>query len=242
MFDKLAELYRDQSGVALTELALTAPIVLTLGLYGMESANLALTHMRVSQAAMQIADNASRIGESSSLDTRKIYEHEIIDLFVGADLQFGTSYDLFEHGRVVLSSQEIDPDDPDEKQQYIHWQRCKGLRDFHSAYGDAGHGKGSPAFKGMGPPGQEVLALPDDAVMFVEIEYEYQPIITEAFIGDRIVSAEASFNVRGARDLRQIYQQDPDDPVDAETCDKFDKYRTTASPRFDSEGWDWNEL
>lgn len=238
----ISKLACDTSGVALTELALMTPIVLTVGLYGLESANLAITHMKVSQAAMQVADNATRIGESSTLDSRKIHEDEIIDLFVGVDLQFGTSLDLFEHGRVVLSSQEVDPDDPDELQQYIHWQRCKGLRNFSSVYGDAGTGKGNPSFKGMGPTGDEVMAISGDAVMFVEIEYEYQPIITDAVISNRIIRVESSFNVRGKRDLTKIYQKDPSNPVAAETCDKFDKYRSTTAPRFDAGGWDWQEI
>lgn len=242
MRNLLNKLRSNTSGVALTEFALMTPIMLTVGLYGLESANLAITHMKVSQAAMQVADNATRIGESSTLDERKIYEDEIIDLLVGVDLQFGTSLDLFEHGRVILSSQEVDPDDPTDTQQYIHWQRCKGLRNTSSNYGGPGTGKDDPSFKGMGPDGEEVIALPDDAVMYVEIEYEYQPLVTDAVISNRIIRVEASFNVRGDRDLTQIYQKDPDKPVEAETCDKFDKYRSTAAPRYEDGGWNWEEF
>ena len=238
---KFKRLLGNSSGVALTEFALMTPIVLTVGLYGLESANLAVTHMKVSQAAMQVADNATRIGETSNLDTRKIYEDEIIDLLVGVDLQFGTALDLYEHGRVILSSQEVDPDDPSETQQYIHWQRCKGKRNAFSNYGGPGTGKGDPSFKGMGPETEEVIALPDDAVMYVEIEYEYQPLVTDAVISNRIIRVESSFNVRGDRDLTQIYQKDPVNPVAAETCDKFDKYRTSAAPRFEGGGWDWDK-
>ena len=237
----LKELLLNSSGVALTEFALMTPILLTVGLYGLESANLAITHMKVSQAAMQVADNATRIGEKSTLDSRRIYEDEIIDVLVGVDLQFGTSLDLYEHGRVILSSQEVDPDDPSETQQYIHWQRCKGKRNASSNYGGAGTGKGDPSFKGMGPETEEVLALPEDAVMYVEIEYEYQPLVTDAVISNRIIRVESSFNVRNDRDLTQIYQKDPINPVAAETCDKFDKYRTSAAPRFESGGWEWQK-
>ncbi|MDC0886393.1 pilus assembly protein [Altererythrobacter sp.] len=242
MLNKLQCMLRETSGVALTEFALMAPVVLTAGLYGLEAANLAITHMKVSQAAMQIADNATRIGETSVLDDRKIYEDEIIDIFVGSDLQFGQALDLFEHGRVILSSQEVDPDDSTDTQQYIHWQRCKGERNYDSAYGVEGTGKGDLSFKGMGPPGEEILALPGDAVMFVEIQYEYQPLVTDAFIGTRVITVESSFNVRGDRDLSQIYQKDPSNPVDAETCDKFDKYRITDAPRVESGGYNWQEL
>jgi hypothetical protein len=37
-------------------------------------ANYAVVNMRVSQLTEQIADNASRIGDTSTLEDRKIYE------------------------------------------------------------------------------------------------------------------------------------------------------------------------
>ena len=82
--------------------------------------------MKVTQLANQIADNASRIGDQSMLEDRKIYEADINDLFFGAHLQGGESIDLYEHGRVILSSVEVVPGTTD--QQYIHWQRCVGKK------------------------------------------------------------------------------------------------------------------
>src|SRR3990167_1290106 len=78
--ERLAGLVRNRSGVAAVELALGAPLVLTLGLWGAELGNLAITHMRVSQLAMQLADNGSRIGDESMLENLKIYESDINDL------------------------------------------------------------------------------------------------------------------------------------------------------------------
>jgi Flp pilus assembly protein TadG len=42
-------LSRDRSGLALLEFALSMPIVLALGLYGVETANLALANLRISR-------------------------------------------------------------------------------------------------------------------------------------------------------------------------------------------------
>lgn len=240
MFRTLRRLRRDTRAVAMTEFALAAPLMLTVGLGGLEAAHLAVTHMRVSQTAMQIADNASRIGDETALLNRPISETDIIDLLMGADLQMGGGLDLYKFGRVIVSSLETDPDDPSGEQQYIHWQRCKGELRVTSSYGDEGDGKGDPSFVGMGPAGQEVLAMPGDAVMFVEVVYEYQPIITDAFVGDRMIRTFASFTVRDSRDLSQIYQEDPLNPVDAATCDTYDRFRTTEKARRGAGGWNWD--
>lgn len=231
---------RDQQALALTEFALAAPLLLSAGLYGLEASNLALTHMKVSQAAMMIADNASRIGDESVLLERPITETDINDLLLGADLQTGKKLDLFKFGRVFISSLETDPDDPTGEQQWIHWQRCKGELVVNSSYGEEGDGKGNPSFVGMGPPGEEVMAMPGEAVMFVEIVYEYQPIITDAFVGDRMIRTRASFTVRDNRDLTQIYEKDPLSPVSASTCDKYDRFRTDEHKRRGAGGWKWN--
>ena len=53
-------LARDQSGLAMIEFAYTAPFLAVLGLGGVEIANYSITHMRVSQIAVSLADNASR--------------------------------------------------------------------------------------------------------------------------------------------------------------------------------------
>ena len=67
----------DRSGVAMVEFAFTAPIVLAMGMLGTETAYYVITHMQVSQVAMQVADNASRVGEQDVLTARKVYESDI---------------------------------------------------------------------------------------------------------------------------------------------------------------------
>jgi hypothetical protein len=233
-------LLRDTRAAAMTELALAAPLVLTAGLGGLEAANLAVTHMKISQTAMQIADNASRIGDESTIENRPITETDILDLMLGADLQAGEKLDLYGFGRVIISSLETDPDDPSGTQQWIHWQRCMGQLEATSSYGVEDDGKGDPGFVGMGPPGEEVMAMPGDAVMFVEVIYEYQPIITDAWVGDRMIRTFSSFTVRDSRDLSEIYEENAANPVDPATCDKYERFRDDDNPRREGGGWNWN--
>lgn len=211
----LRRLVRQRSGVALTELALALPFLLTAGLWGVELANFAVTNMRVSQLATHLADNASRIGDTSTLENRKIYESDINDLLFGANLQAGQSLDFFDHGRAIISSLEVDPDDPD--LQYIHWQRCMGVKEWDSSYGL----EGDRLPEGMGPAGEEVFAFAGEAVVFVEVAYEYQPLVSARFIGDTTIDAIASFTVRSDRDLTRIYQRDPALPDPVAGCGVF---------------------
>lgn len=207
-----------RSGVAATEFAIVLPFLLGAGLMGLEVANRAVVQMQVSQLAVQIADNASRIGDTATLQDRKIYETDLNDLFVGAEIQGGRRIDLFEHGRVIISSLEVIPDTED--QQYIHWQRCLGLKNHASSYGQEGDGldEGLP---GMGPPGEEVRAFADEAVIFVEIAYDYQSLVGDTFGFTDEVAATASFTVRDDRDLSRIYQRDPGDLDPVASCNTF---------------------
>ena len=217
----LRRLVRSRSGLAMTEFALAAPLLLTAGLYGTEVAWLALTHLKISQTAMQVADNASRVGDASMLEYKRIYESDITDVFHGANVQAGTATDLFEHGRVIISSLEVVPGSAS-KQQYIHWQRCMGAKEWDSTYGEEGDGLSDPSFDGMGPAGDKVTAFDeDDAVIFVEIAYDHTPLFGDVFIRDNLVHVYGAFNVRDSRDLTQIYQRNTAAPDPVAECDKF---------------------
>lgn len=207
---------RDTSGVAMTEFALGAPLLLMAGLWGAESANYALVNMKMSQLAIQIADNTSRVGDTSTLQNRKIYEADINDVLYGAQLQAG-QLDIFGRGRVIISSLQVDEETGN---QFIKWQRCRGVMEAGSSYGDEGDGLDG-SMTGMGPPGVEVMAQPGDAVIFVELVYNYRPLVSDRFIGNREIRAIGSFTVRDKRDLTQIYQRDPDSPDQVQTCDTF---------------------
>jgi hypothetical protein len=214
----LGRLARCRGGVAATEFALALPFLLGTGLMGLEVANRAIVAMQISQLASQIADNASRIGDTSTLDDRKIYEGDIDDLLRGAELQGGERIDLLEHGRVIVSSLEVVPDTDD--QQYIHWQRCAGKKHHLSSYGVEGDGL-SGSIAGMGPPGKEVWAFKDEAVIFVEIAYDYQPLAGTSFGRPSEITSTASYTVRDDRDLSQIYQRDPARPDPVAACDAY---------------------
>jgi hypothetical protein len=214
------------SGVAATEFALSLPFLLGAGLMGLEVANRAIVQTQVSQLAAQIADNASRIGDTSTLDNRKIYENDIDDLLRGAETQGGGRLGLFEHGRVIISSLEVVPGTDD--QQYIHWQRCAGKKHHVSSYGLEGDGQAT-GIAGMGPAGQEVWAFKDEAVIFVEISYDYQSLVGTRFGMGGEVTSTASFTVRDDRDLSQIYQRDPSTPDPIASCNVYDDPTAAAA-------------
>ncbi|MFM6931250.1 MAG: TadE/TadG family type IV pilus assembly protein [Novosphingobium sp.] len=190
-----------QRGVAAVEFALIAPILLTTLLYGAEMAWYMMVNLRVSQVTLQVADNASRIGDTSTLTSRKIYEGDINDVMIGAQLDGGNTLNLLSNARVIVSSLEVNSGG----QQYIHWQRCKGAKNVASSYGVQGDTKAA----GIGPAGQEVTSPVGDGVIFVEVIYDYKPLISGALISNKTIKSTAAFNVRDSRDLTQIYQTNP---------------------------------
>ena len=112
-------LRQDRSGVAVIEFAYSLPILMVLGVTGAETAYYVQTQQQISQIALAAADNASRVGEAGVLQTRRVYESDINDIFLGAPKQFGDP-NFFDNARIIISSVEYDADD----NIYIHWQRC----------------------------------------------------------------------------------------------------------------------
>lgn len=227
LFRRLAH---SRSGIAMTEFALAMPFLLTTGLWGIELANFAVINMKVAQLASHVADNASRIGDTSMLENRAIYEADINDLLAGANRQAGARLDVFGRGRVVISSLEVynesDHCDADgncpstgasEGEQFIHWQRCLGAKNAPSSYGD----EGDEMPTGMGDRGHEVIALEGDATIFVEIFYDYDPLVANMFLRDSEIHSVASFTVRSDRDLTKIHQRDPLTPDPVALCSTF---------------------
>ncbi|MEO6716390.1 MAG: hypothetical protein ABIM50_03975, partial [Novosphingobium sp.] len=178
----MAKLAASRSGTAMTEFALSLPLLLTAGLYGAETANLALVHMKVSQLAIHVADNASRIGDTSQIANRQIFESDINDLLLGSNIQGGPTLNFYEHGRTIISSVEAYdssvscsygcPHGPHPSGTiYIHWQRAKGKKIWPSSYG----AEDAILPSGIGPAGEQVTPEPGGAVIFVEVAYDYQP-------------------------------------------------------------------
>ena len=187
-----------------------------VGMYGAEVANVAMVRMRVNQVSMHAADNAARIGEGALLTQKTIYEADLNDLFLGADLQAGKYVDIFEHGRIIISSLEKHSDGD----QYIHWQRCKGKKAHVSSYGTEGENSPSRPVNGMGPSGARITAPDNGAVIFVEVAYDYKPLISSTFTSTRTITTRSAFNVRDRRDLTRIYDRTGSDPV--ADCATFD--------------------
>ncbi len=192
----LRRLRRDERGLALIEFAFSLPVLLILGMAGLESANLALAHMRISQIAMLVADNAARVRTS-------IDEADVNEIMTGADLSSETLR-LKANGRIILSDLEPNGLTGSNAGQYIRWQRCWGDGAFTSSYGLVNKGKTDGSLKdGMGPgttAATKVTASSGTAVMFVEVAYTYQPLVSNSIFGPKVIRYSSAFNVRERTD------------------------------------------
>lgn len=217
----LARLLRSDRATAALEFGLAAPLLLLVGLAGAEAVNRAMVEMQINQLAALTADNISRVGENSLLGEVELFESDINDVFRGVDLQSGKGIALLDRGRVIISSLEVVAGTED--QQYIHWQRCKGKLAHASSYGNAGDGKFT-GIDGMGPAGAKVKAIPGEAAMFVEVAYDYRPLIGNIYGAPARISAIAAFNVRNNRDLSGVKQRSTTNPDPVSSCNKFDSF------------------
>jgi Flp pilus assembly protein TadG len=193
---RLRGLARDARGLALTEFALSLPLVLFLGLTGAEYANWIITKMRVSQIALQIADNASRMGDGSSAGAKTVSETDINETFTGGQLQ-SSNLALATQARVILSDLEPTDTSASPTAFKIQWQRCYGAQTHPSGYGV----QGATNLAGIGPTGSQVTAQPRNATMFVEVFYVYKPLFSAAIAPSRTFVEVASMAVRDQRNL-----------------------------------------
>jgi Flp pilus assembly protein TadG len=169
---KCKSIVANKSGVALVEFAYCLPVFLGFGFCALEVANLATARMRVSQIAMALADNATRIGVNTGISEKKVFESDIYDIFEGVRQQSG-SLNIEARGKIILSSLQRNASGG----QWIAWQRCTGSKSFSSSYGAAGTGRTGTAYTGMGPAGSQIQAPAGTAVMFVEIAYDYRALV-----------------------------------------------------------------
>jgi hypothetical protein len=215
----LRALRRDQSGLALVEFAISLPVLLVLGLTGIEVANFAIANLRISEIAETTADNAARVRDS-------IDETDVNELMTGAKT-VGTQIKFADNGRVIVSDLEPRSDGTG---QWIRWQRCYGAKNYNSTYGvpktagnttitngtesalmaDGKTANPNPSdqtksvptdgtkttLAGMGAPANQVAAANGTALMFVEVFYEYQPIVANRLIGNQTLHYTAAYNVR----------------------------------------------
>lgn len=229
------QLKRDTSGLALIEFALAFPLVMAVGGWGIELSFYTLTQLRISQYALNLADNASRVGVTQGV-VQQLREADVNDVFQGTRLE-SKILDLTTNGRVTLSSLEnVQQQQDTARVQRLHWQRCIGILSgtgYDSSYGstDVADGttidtktnhpnEGIAMPTGMGDAGREVKAPNDGGVMFVEVNYRYKPAFGTLFMGSTpvIIHYTASFIVRDNRDFAQIYNFTPKATVNS--CDK----------------------
>jgi hypothetical protein len=184
-----ARLKSDKSGIAMVEFALGLPLLSFISVGGMELTNYSAAKMRASQIALMVADNAGRVRVS-------IDETDIDEVMIGARIE-GESMNFGEHGRVILSSLEHNGLAGADEGQRIRWQRCFGKKEVVSSYGVEGDGTTDNSLAaGMGPPGKKIKALTNMVVMFVELKYDYDPIVSEKILGPKLVTSTAAYIVR----------------------------------------------
>jgi hypothetical protein len=130
----------------------------------------------------------------------------------------------------VSSLENVQQSYDDDNVQRIHWQRCIGLKSgtgFDSSYGTTSvtagttntlANAGTDAPDGMGDTGQKVNAPDNTGVIFVEVNYQYQPLFGTLFVAPTKLHYIASVIVRDKRDFSQIYNPAP--VATASTCDK----------------------
>lgn len=222
-FEKLS-LLKDTSGLALIEFAFTAPLLLTVGLTGMETAHLAIAHMQVSQIAMLSADNASRARAS-------IDEADIREIFTGVSLT-GQGIDFSDNGRIILSNLEHNGKGDDDgvvewgeqnEGQYIRWQRCYGGNTkYSSSYGSQGDGKNDSSLAaGVGESGNKIKATAATAINFAEVVYDYKPLISDRFFGDIVIRYNSAFVAR-ERDDNTLRNASSIPNNELWTCNRYD--------------------
>ncbi|OYW22442.1 MAG: hypothetical protein B7Y98_09695 [Sphingomonas sp. 32-62-10] len=198
----LARLHRDTSGLALLEFAFALPILLLMSLTGAELTNYITTKMRMSQIALHLADNAARIGTGSQLAAKTITEADINDLFTGANLQAG-ELNLQANGRVIVTSLEPTASPNTAGTYKIGWRRCYGAKTTYARKYPTG--TGTTGLTGLGPTGRQVTAPDNGATMFIEVYYEYRPIVRTSLAPDTSMTEIASMIVRDRRDTSQVY-------------------------------------
>jgi len=196
----LGRLRGNTDAVSTIEFALILPLFIGLGLTGVELAYMSTVNMQVSQTAISLADNASRLGQTdNSAVTPTVTEADIDSIMSGA-LRQGESYDLEANGRIILSSLEYDETTG---LQFIHWQRCRGDLEQASIYGDddENNGLGSREIEGVGNADNLITAAPGSAVMVAEIYYEHDGILRGTFAETAVFREEAIFAIRDDRNL-----------------------------------------
>ena len=196
----LRKLLAETSGVAFVEFALAAPLMLSVACYGIELAHFTAVDMKMSEVALTLADNASRIGQTDNVNvTPTVNETDIKEIMRGVQEQ-AAGYNFETQGKVILSSLERDPLTG---RQVIRWQRCYGNLARQSGYGNDTNRNGltGDVITGLGSGPVKITANANSAVMFVEVFYTYKGLFGDLFVANRTLKKEGVFLVRDNRRL-----------------------------------------
>ncbi|HMT42903.1 MAG TPA: TadE/TadG family type IV pilus assembly protein [Chakrabartia sp.] len=187
--DRAKGLWSSTSGIAIVEFALSLPLFVGTAFGGIEVARYVAANMQVSQLALMVADNAGRVRGS-------IDESDIEEVMIGARTS-GEGVKFGQYGRVILSSLEPNGQTGSNAGQMIRWQRCFGLKSVSSSYGLESAGTTNATLAtGMGESGNKITALPGATVMFVEVFYDYQPLVMDSIIPTTTLHYTAAYTVR----------------------------------------------
>lgn len=179
-------LKRDRKGLALLEFAFVAPVLLLLVMTGLEIAHYAIAKLRIAQLARLAADVSGRYQPEISITN-------IDDVITGVK-KSGEGIDFAENGRVIISGLQLNAAG---NGQWINWQRCAGAKRFTSSYGTEDQGYTNNTIQGMGPAGSTIAAPSTNMyIIFVELAYDYQPLLAGSFIGTPLMTTSQAFIVR----------------------------------------------
>ncbi|WP_225207712.1 TadE/TadG family type IV pilus assembly protein [Novosphingobium huizhouense] len=191
---------RDRSGAALIEFAIALPVLISFGMFATEVANITMVDMQLSEIALAVADNASRLGQAdNSSVTPTIAETDVDSVMKGAS-EAGKSITLSTNGRVILSSLEKDTTTG---KQFIRWQRCSGSLVATSAFGNdtTANGLNGPAIAGVNMGQATLTADTGSAVMVAEVYYRYTGLFGSFFFAPFTMRQQAAFLIRDQRNL-----------------------------------------
>jgi len=188
----LGRLANDTSGVAFIEFALSLPIMTALIAGGLEAANLAVVHLRCSQIATMVADNTARVRD-------RIDESDVNNIMLGAKLS-GDGIKVLERARITVATVEDNASTPtDTTDQIVTWQRCKGKLNPGATLLT----QGQVVTGGVGRGVNKIAPTPGNPVIFVEIYYDYTPLIpgmsAQLLGADNVVRYTSAFSVRDRR-------------------------------------------
>ena len=178
----------------MVEFALVLPLVVLITVYGLEIAWVTIQQQKVNQLAAVTADNAARVRAT-------IDETDVNEIMTAVEIA-GRQMKFIEHGRIILSSIQLNAAG---NGQWIRWQRCQGELKFGtlrppSKYGREGKGATDRSLQGVGK--NAALRAPSgNAIMVAEIQYDYQPLISNKFYGKRTLRAETAYLVRDRTSL-----------------------------------------